>query len=56
MFSIPGFTSIDDVVTAGQAEVPIEAFLAGEVYDGDPSLFTVDAFEGTSKFEKVYVR
>ncbi|HPK13940.1 MAG TPA: hypothetical protein PLB93_00275 [Candidatus Paceibacterota bacterium] len=52
--SIPGFTSIDDIVTAGQADVSIEAFLAGEVYDGDPSLFTIDAFEGTSKFEKVY--
>ncbi len=52
--SIPGFTSVDDVVTAGQTEVSIEAFLAGEVYDGQPSLFTIDAFEGTSKFEKVY--
>ncbi len=52
--SIPGFKSEDGVLSPGETEVEIEAFLAGEVYDGKPTRFTIDSFEGTNKFEKVY--
>lgn len=51
---IPGFKSEDGVLTPGETEAEIEAFLAGEVYDGNPTRFTIDSFEGTAKFEKVY--
>ncbi len=52
--SIPGLKSEDDVVTPGEVEVKIEAFLAGEIYNGEPVKFTIDSFEGTNKFEKVH--
>jgi hypothetical protein len=52
--TVPGFKSEDGVLSPGEADAEIEAFLAGEVYDGKPTHFTIDSFEGSSKFEKIY--
>lgn len=52
--TIPGFKSEDDIITPGETVAKIEAFLPGEIYNGNPIKFTIDSFEGTNKFEKVY--
>lgn len=53
--TIPGYTlDKDKKIIPGQVTVDITAFLPGEAYNGNPELFTINAFKGTDKFKKMY--
>lgn len=52
--SIPGYKEKDGVVIPGQVNVLATAFLPGESYNGNPSMFTINAYKNTPKFEKIY--
>ncbi|MDD3662603.1 MAG: hypothetical protein PHT84_01935, partial [Candidatus Pacebacteria bacterium] len=52
---IPGFKIIEDgKKVPGEIKVSVSSFLPGESYNGNPSDFYVNAFKGTSKYEKIY--
>lgn len=51
---IPGFTTLNKVITPGKKEATITAFLPGKEYNGNPAKFTVTAYKGTTKFTKIY--
>ena len=52
--SVPGYKLNDGKIIAGQAETLVTAFLPGDVYNGSPQKFYVNAFKGTAKYEKIY--
>lgn len=52
--SIPGYTIKDKKIIPGQVVVSATSFLPGESYNGSPIDFHVNAFKGTSKYEKIY--
>lgn len=53
--SIPGFKQDNlKVITPGQIDVSITAFLAGETYNGSPTSFSINSFKGTTKYTKIY--
>lgn len=53
--SIPGY-KLDKLkaIIPGQINVRITAFLAGEIYNGSPTSFSINYFKGTAKYTKIY--
>lgn len=54
--SIPGYKTLSGVIIAGQVSVPITASLPGDVYNGAPNDFVINAFKGTLKEKKIYAK
>lgn len=54
--SVPGYTiDKNKKIIPGQVSVGITSFLAGEAYNGSPSLFSITSFKkGTDKYKKIY--
>jgi hypothetical protein len=52
--SIPGYKEIDGVIIPGQVIVGATSFLPGESYNGNPAMFTINAYKNTPKFKKIY--
>ena len=52
--SVPGATIKDGSTTPGQIEADVVAAEAGEAYNIGPSRFSMPAFKGTPKAEKIY--
>jgi len=52
--SIPGYTLKDKKIIPGEVVVPITSFLPGESYNGTPTDFYINAFNGTAKYKKIY--
>lgn len=52
--SVPGYKKEGQSIIPGQVRVDVTSFLPGEVYNGEPSDFSINAFKGTSKYEKIY--
>jgi hypothetical protein len=52
--TIPGYRVVDGKIIPGQADVPIEAFLPGSNYNGEPNNFFINAFKNDIKYNKIY--
>jgi len=53
--SVPGYkTDKDKKVIPGEVVVGVTSFLPGDVYNGTPSNFYINSFNGTSKYKKIY--
>lgn len=53
--SIPGYKQDKlKVIIPGQINVGLTAFLAGEIYNGSPTSFSINSFKGTAKYTKIY--
>lgn len=52
--TIPGYKMIKNVITPGQVEVGITAFLTGDSYNGNPTDFYINAFKNSPKYKKIY--
>lgn len=51
---IPGYKMNGQNKIAGQTEVGITSFLAGENYNGKPDKFYINSFKGSTKSNKIY--
>lgn len=52
--SVPGFTLVKNEIIPGEKTVGVTSFLPGEIYNGSPASFSINAFKGTKKYEKIY--
>lgn len=52
--TIPGFKSLNGKVSPGKVDVPVIAFLPGDVYNNSSTTFHINAFKGTTKNDKIY--
>lgn len=52
--SIPGYTLQDNKIIPGHVDASFTSFLPGESYNGKPIDFTVNAYNKTPKFKKIY--
>jgi hypothetical protein len=51
---VPGYKTENQKIIPGQANVKISSFLTGEVYNGSPKNFYINAFKSTTKYNKIY--
>jgi hypothetical protein len=52
--SIPGYIKDSTTIIPGEASVGVTAFLSGDIYNGNPSLFSINSYKGTKKYTKIY--
>lgn len=52
--SIPGYTKDGANIIPGEVSTGITAFLSGDIYNGNPSLFSINSYKDTKKFTKIY--
>jgi len=52
--TIPGYKLVGKKINPGEVVVPINAFLAGDQYNGSPSSFHINSFKDTTKYNKIY--
>lgn len=52
--SVPGYTLKEDEIIPGKVTVSVTSFLPGDVYNGNPTNFYINSFNGTIKYKKIY--
>jgi len=52
--TIPGYKIENKKIVPGEIVVEISSFLPGDAYNGSPKSFYINAFKGTTKYNKIY--